>query len=175
MILAFVHATRKLTHYFQAHTVWVLIEHPLQFLLRMSYFIGRIAKWGTRLGTFDIRYKPRNSIKGQVLADFVAEFTPSSGTSLIVCQVTIRQWKVYVDGASNSRGLGVGVVLESPGGMSLEKSLRLGFRASNNKAEYEALIARLRAAQKFRVEEVDVFSDSWLMVNQIDGSFKARD
>lgn len=44
MILAFVHATRKLTHYFQAHTVWVLIEHPLQFLLRMSYFIGRIAK-----------------------------------------------------------------------------------------------------------------------------------
>lgn len=110
-----------------------------------------------------------------MLADFVAEFTPSSGTSLIVCQVTIRQWKVYVDGASNSRSLGVGVMLESPGGMSLEKSLRLGFRASNNKAEYEALIARLRAAQKFRVEEVDVFSDSWLMVNQIDGSFKARD
>lgn len=141
----------------------------------MSYFIGRIAKWGTRLGTFDIRYEPRNSIKGQVLADFVAEFTPSSGTSLIVCQVMIRQWKVYVDGASNSRGLGVGVVLEFPGGVRLEKSLRLGFRALNNKAEYEALIARLRVAQKFGVEEVDVFSDSRLMVNQIDGSFEARD
>lgn len=124
---------------------------------------------------FNIRYEPRNSIKGQVLVDFVAEFTPSSGTSLIVCQVTIRQWKVYVDGVPNSRGLGVGVLLESPGGVRLEKSLRLGFRALNNKAEYEALIAKLRAAQKFGVEEVDVFSDSRLVVNQIDGSFEARD
>ena len=47
-------------------------------------------KWGTKLGTFDIRYKPRNSIKGQVLADFVAEFTPSSRASFMICQVTVR-------------------------------------------------------------------------------------
>ena len=66
MALALVHATRKLPLYFQAHTIWVLTEYPLQSLLRRSDFIGRIAKWGTRLGTFDIRYKLRNSIKGQV-------------------------------------------------------------------------------------------------------------
>ena len=51
--LAFVHATRKLPHYFQAHTIWVLTKHPFQTLLKMSDFIGRIAKWGTRLGIFD--------------------------------------------------------------------------------------------------------------------------
>ena len=58
LVLALVHATRKLPHYFQAHTVFVLIEYPLQSLLKRSDFTGRIAKWVTRLGSFDIRYQP---------------------------------------------------------------------------------------------------------------------
>ena len=57
LVLALVHATRKLPHYFQAHTVFVLIEYPLQSLLKRSDFTGRIAKWVTRLGSFDIRYQ----------------------------------------------------------------------------------------------------------------------
>lgn len=85
MVLGLVHAMRKLPHYFQAHTVWVLTEHPLQFLLRRFDFMGRIAKGGTRLGNFDIRYKPRNSVKGQVLVDLVVEFTLSSMAFLTVC------------------------------------------------------------------------------------------
>lgn len=76
LALALVHATRKLPHYYQAYTVYVLTKHPLQSLLKRSDFTGRIAKWGTRLGSFDIRYRPKSSVKGQVWADFVAEFTP---------------------------------------------------------------------------------------------------
>ena len=64
MALVLVHATRKLPYYLQAHTIWVLIEYPLQSLLRRSDFIGRIAKWGTRPGMFNLCYKSRNSIKG---------------------------------------------------------------------------------------------------------------
>ena len=64
LVLALVHATRKLPHYFQAHIVYVLTEYPLQSLLKRSDFTDRIAKWGTRLGSFDIRYKPRSSMKG---------------------------------------------------------------------------------------------------------------
>ena len=64
LVLALVHATRKLSHYFQAHIVYVLTEYPLQSLLKKSDFTDRIAKWGTRLGSFDIRYKPRSSMKG---------------------------------------------------------------------------------------------------------------
>lgn len=79
MALAMVHAIRKMSHYFQACMVWVLIDYPLQSLLRRLDFTERIAKWGMRLGTFDIWYKPRNSIKGQVLADSVAELTPAPG------------------------------------------------------------------------------------------------
>ena len=94
--------------------MWVLTEYPLQSLLRRSDFTGRIAKWGTRLGTFDIRYKLRNFIKGQVLADFVAEFTPALGTSVGICQLTVKRWQVYVDGVSKARGSGVEIVMVSP-------------------------------------------------------------
>ena len=73
-ILAVVHATRKLPHYFQAHTVVVLTQLPLKSILRSVDYTERVAKWGTILGAFDIKYMPRASIKGQVLADLVAEF-----------------------------------------------------------------------------------------------------
>ena len=74
-ILAVVLSTRKLPYYFQAYTVVVLTQLPLKAILRSADYTGRIAKWGTILGAFDIKYMPRTSIKGQVLADLVAEFT----------------------------------------------------------------------------------------------------
>ena len=74
-ILAVVLGTRKLPHYFQAHTVVVLTQLPLKTILRSADYTGRIAKWGTILRAFNIKYMPRTSIKGQVLADLVVEFT----------------------------------------------------------------------------------------------------
>ena len=74
-ILAVVLDTRKLPHYFQTHTVVVLTQLPLKTILRSADYTGRIAKWGTILGAFDIKYMPRTSVKGQVLADLVVEFT----------------------------------------------------------------------------------------------------
>ena len=76
-ILAVVHVMRKLPHYFQSHTIVVLTQLPLRSLLRSADYIGRIAKWGTILGAFDIKYMPRTSVKGQILADLVVEFTES--------------------------------------------------------------------------------------------------
>ena len=75
VILAVVLGTRKLPHYFQAHTVVVLTQLPLKAILRSTDYIGRVAKWGTIIGAFDIKYMPCTSIKGQVLVDLVAEFT----------------------------------------------------------------------------------------------------
>ena len=112
-ILAVVHGTRKLLHYFQAHTVVVLAQLPLKAILRSVDYTGRIAKWGTILGAFDIKYMPCTSVKGQVLADLVAEFTetPVEDKSNEHCmdeksvgQIAIQellQWKVYVNGAVN--------------------------------------------------------------------------
>ena len=74
-ILAVVLGTRRLPHYFQAHTVVILTQLPLKTILQNADYTGRVAKWGTILGAFDIKYMPRTSIKGQVLADLVAKFT----------------------------------------------------------------------------------------------------
>lgn len=71
----------------------------------------------------------------------MAEFMPASGVTVGVCQVSTQPWRVFVDGASNVRGSGVEVVMISPKGLRLEKSLRLGFQASNNEA-----LAGLRVA-----------------------------
>ena len=73
-ILAVVYGTRKLPHYFQAYTVVVLTQLPLRAINWSADYTGSIAKWGTVLGVFDIKYMPRTSVKGQVLADLVAEF-----------------------------------------------------------------------------------------------------
>ena len=74
-ILTVVHGTRKLPHYFQAHTVVVLTQLPLRAVLQSADYMGRIAKWGTILGAFDIKYMSCTSVKGQILANLVAEFT----------------------------------------------------------------------------------------------------
>ena len=62
-ILIIVLGTRKLPHYFQAHTVVVLTQLPLKTILRSADYTGMIAKWDTILGVFDIKYMPRTSIK----------------------------------------------------------------------------------------------------------------
>ena len=112
-ILAVVRATRKLPHYFQAHTVVVLTQLPLKSVLKSADYNGRIAKWSTILGAFDIKYMPSTSIKGQVLTDLVVEFAKcleemegenqklgerSIGVISVQCPMP---WELYVDGAAN--------------------------------------------------------------------------
>ena len=151
-ILAVVHATRKLPHYFQTHTVVVLTQLPLKSILKSADYTRRIAKWGTILGAFDIKYMPRTSIKGQVIADLVAEFAEcpeemegenhnmgERSISIVFVQCP-TPWELYVDGAANQRGSGVGLVLVSPENITIEKFLRLSFSATNNEAEYEVLL-----------------------------------
>ena len=110
-----------------------------------------------------------------MFADFVAEFTPSPGAFVGICQVRVKHWQLYVDDASNATGPRVGIVMVSPEGLRMENSLRLGFRALNNEAEYEALITGLRVVQKLSAEEVEVFFELRLVVSQIEGSFEAKD
>ena len=95
---------------------------------------------------------PRTSVKGQVLADLMAEFVEASLKSETKAQhmdgksvrsITLQEplhWKVYVDGAANQRGSEVGLVLVSPEKLTIEKSLRLGFSTMNNEAKYEVLL-----------------------------------
>ena len=84
-------------------------------------------------------------------------------------------WELYVDGAANQQGSGVGLVLVSPERITIENSLRLNFSATNNEAEYEALMMGMIMVQKMGGKAVRVFSDSKLVVGQVRGDLEARD
>ena len=139
------------------------------------------------LGVFDIKYMPHTSVKGQVLTDLVAEFTEPpleevtkaqhmDGKSVdMISQQGPLSWKVYVDGAANQKGFGVGIVLISPEKITIEKSLRLDFTATNNEANYEALLMGMTMVQKMGEKAIEMFSDVRLVVGQVKGEFEARD
>ena len=173
-ILVVVHATRKLPHSFEAHTVVVLTQLPLKSVLRSADYTGRIAKWNTVLGAFDIKYMPRTSVKGQVLADLIAEFAEPP-IEVIAEEQNMNGKLVVTIFAQDQRGFGVGLVLISPEKIIIKKSLRLGFLATNNEAEYEALLQRMAMVQKMGGKAVEVFSNSRLVVGQVKGELKARD
>ena len=84
-------------------------------------------------------------------------------------------WEVYVDGASDQKGSGIGLVLIFPEKVIVEKSLRLSFSATNNEAEYEALLIGIAMVQKMGGKSGKVFSDSRLVVDQVKREFKAKD
>ena len=154
----------------------VLTQLPYKSVLRSADYTGRVAKWGTILGAFDIKYMSRTSIKGQVLADLVAEFAEcleevEMGSEALVERLVsvasiqgLLPWELYVDGAANQRGSGMGLVLVSPEKITIEKSLRLNFSATNNETKYEVLLWGIVMVQKMGGKAVRVFSDSKLVV-----------
>ena len=93
----------------------------------------------------------------------------------VICHVDLHPWKVFVDDTSSATGAGAGIVIITPKGIKLEHSFKLGFKASNNEAEYEALLAGLRAVLDIGAREVEIYSDSRLVVSQVQGNFEAWD
>ena len=75
MIFALVMAAQKLKPYFQAHTIIVLTNQPLKRAMSSPEATGRMALWAIELSEFDVQYRPRTAVKGQVVADFIAEYT----------------------------------------------------------------------------------------------------
>ena len=124
-----------------------------------------MVKWAVELSEFDIQYEPRGPIKGQVFADFVVELssiaTPAEGLGC--------RWVLSVDGSSNQQGSGAGVILEGPNRVLIEQSLRFAFKASNNQAEYEALIAGMLLAREMGARNLLAKSDSLLVIGQVPG------
>lgn len=180
LALALVSSARKLRHYFQAHRITVLTDQLLKLLFHKVDLSCRVAKWAMELGEFDVHFEPRKAIKGQVVADFIAEFQPKGRSD--ERDETDNEttglgdgWTLYVNGSSNHKGAGIGIILVSPDGCTLEKAIRLGFEASNNEAEYEALIAGVRLTAELGASRLQIFSDSQLVVNQIIGEYMTKD
>ena len=135
---------------------------------------GRLKKWAIELNEFDIRYKTKTTIKGQVLADFVMEFAPIELPKTTHAEDDLPIWKLSVDGASNAQGSGAGLILTSPEGIDIEYALRFGFHATNNEAEYEAVIVGLNLALSLEIDQLEVYSDSQLVVRHIEDTYEAK-
>nr|KYP53964.1 hypothetical protein KK1_000129 [Cajanus cajan] len=134
LALALVTTARRVQPYFQSHQVVVKTDHLIKQILRKPELAGRMIAWSVELSEFGIKYESRGPLKAQCLADFVAELTPTSADEQQV-------WTLHVDGSSNSKGGGAGIILEGPSHVTLEQSLKFGFKVTNNQAEYEALLA----------------------------------
>ncbi|XP_020232497.1 uncharacterized protein LOC109812849 [Cajanus cajan] len=124
--------------------------------------------WSIELSQFDIRFEPRGPIKAQSIADFINEFTPP-----ILPETYL--WTLHVDGSSNQQGSGASIILEGPRKIVIEQSLRFGFKASNNQAEYEALLAGLRLAIDVNITKIQCYSDSQVVTGQVNGTFQIKE
>ncbi|GJV05584.1 reverse transcriptase domain-containing protein [Tanacetum coccineum] len=145
LVLALVHASKRLKRYFQAHPIIVITDQPIKSILSNPEVAGRMQKWSIQLGEFDIHYRPRVSVKGQILADFIIERPEEEG-----------------------------VILTDPEGVEFTYALRFQFEVTNNEAEYEAL-AGLRIAEKIGVQNLEVNVDSKLVANQVNGTYIAKE
>ena len=156
--------TQKLLHYFTDHEVMVITSYPLGVVVRNHVAAERISKWALELMGHNIRYVPRTAIKSQALADFIAKWTE---VQLLTLDVTHEYWTMYFDRSVMAPGSGAGVVLISLDGSRLHHMIRLHFSASNNAAEYEALINGLCIDVELSDTELYVHGDSKLVVDQV--------
>jgi hypothetical protein len=170
LLYAVIMTLRKLRHYFQAHRVTVVSFIPLGEVVRNKDVVGCIAKWIVELSQFDVRFVPRTAIMSQVLADFVADWTIPDNRSNN--QVDKETWTMAFDDALNSQGAGAGFILTSPSGDQFKHAIHLNFRATNNTAEYEGLLAGIRAAAALGVRRLIVKGDSELIANQVHKDYK---
>nr|GEV22231.1 hypothetical protein [Tanacetum cinerariifolium] len=140
---------RQLRRYFQAYPIQVLSDKPIKQILVRPEKSRSIAKWAIELGEHEIKFKGRSSVKGHILADFLAE-TP------------------FIRNREGRFNIGH---LE---GKEYTYALRCKFETTNSEAEYEALLAGIRIAKEIKVQELTIFVNSQLVANQVKGLFEAR-
>jgi ribonuclease HI len=121
------------------------------------------------LSEFDIWYQPAKAVKGQALADLIAERTSSD-----IAALSIRAWAMYFDGSICGDGSGIGILLVSPRGATYFFSIRLPTPCTNNLAEYEAVLKGMELLLEARAEAVEVFRDSKLVISQLTETYRCE-
>ncbi|GJT13270.1 reverse transcriptase domain-containing protein [Tanacetum coccineum] len=148
LILALVHAVRKLRRYFQAHIITVLTNSPIKQTLTKLEKSGRVAKWAIELGEHDIVFQergdetPKDFLIEVTLEDNKNEAEEKADTKPMKTKLSC-EWKLFTDGAASSDGSDTRLILIYPEGKEYTYALRFKFETTNNKVEYEALLVGL--------------------------------
>ena len=133
---------KKLQLYFQAHAIIVLTGSPIKSILHKPNAFGRLLKWSIELSEFDIEYRPKNAIKGQVLAYFIVERSKVHPQG-----VGNERWILETDGSSWTQGGGADMVLRTLEGSTIAQAVKLAFIVSNKEVEYEPILLGLGVAK----------------------------
>ncbi|XP_061999282.1 uncharacterized protein LOC133716611 [Rosa rugosa] len=174
--LALVFAIQKLRHYMQAYTVHLVARaDPVKFVMSQLVLTGRMAKWALLLNQYEIIYIPAKAVKGQALADFLAdhpipadwEISDDLPDEEVFNTEVLPAWQMFFDGSSRADGAGAGVVFISPQKQILPYAFTLSKLCSNNVAEYQVLIMGLQTAAEMKISNLEVYGDSKLVVDQL--------
>ena len=130
---------------------------------------GRLGKWMFALSEFDIRYQPAKAVKGQALADLVAD-----RVSTDIAALFIRAWAMFFDGSACDDGCGVGILLVSPRGVTYSFSIRMTAPCTNNLVEYEVVRGGMELLLEAVAEAVEIFGDSKLVISQLTEEYKCE-
>ncbi|GJY96494.1 reverse transcriptase domain-containing protein [Tanacetum coccineum] len=129
LVLALVHANKRLKRYFQAHMVIVITDQPIKQVLSKPKAAGRLQKWSIELGEYEIQYRPRTSIKGQILENSIVERSEdeTGATPMEIEEELPDPWVLFTDGSFCVDGSGAGLILINPEGMEFTYALRFRF------------------------------------------------
>nr|GEZ37810.1 reverse transcriptase domain-containing protein [Tanacetum cinerariifolium] len=148
LVLSLVFATKRLRRYFQAHPITVITDQPIKQIMSRPDVAGRLQKWSIMLGEHNITYRPRTSIKGQILADFINKIPGNASQGVSVGVTQEEPWTLFTDGSSCVDGSGAGLILTNPEGVEFTYALRFKtfsisqvLRSKNKKANALSKIA----------------------------------
>ncbi|KAG9458349.1 hypothetical protein H6P81_002857 [Aristolochia fimbriata] len=174
--LALVFAIQKLWHYLFPHSMNLISRaDPLKYIMSRPILSGRLAKWALLLSKFEINFVPQHTIKGQALANFLAdhpvraerELTEELPDEEILLVEVLPPWEMYFDDAARRNGAGMGVQF-----VSLRKDLVP--YCSNNEAEYQAILLGFGMAVEMKLPQLNIYGDSALVIKQLTGEFKVK-
>lgn len=159
--LALYAAAVKLRHYMVVTTVQVISKVNLvRYLLHRPHLNGRLGKWALTLMEYQFKHVPQSAIRGQVLADFLADH-PSLEIDLTeVAQqevVLTRRWVLQFDGSVTHKRSGAGLIIRSPTGKEFHFMICMAFQCTNNQAEYEALVQGLLLLKERNIDNISVW------------------
>nr|GEV36636.1 reverse transcriptase domain-containing protein [Tanacetum cinerariifolium] len=149
----------------------------LALMLSNSKVTGRLLKWRFELEEHDIHYRSRTSVKGHILADFIMERPEddSPDTPIEDKEELPDSWILFTDGSSCIDGFGASLIITNPEEIEFTYALRFGFEATNNEAEYEALIVGVWIAEQIRVKNIQANVDLRLVANQVNETYVAKE
>ena len=188
LCLALVWATRRLRHYVTEYPILLVSRlDPLKYLFDRPVLTGRLMRWLVLLTEFDIQYMTQKLVKGSIVADHLASLPVSDDRPIdydfpdekFVSMTIITGWQLYLDGAAYQSGFGIGILLISPQGDHIPRSVRLVFSGhhslTNNMVEYEACITGLETALDLGIRQLEIHGDSNLVIRQTQGIWRTCD